>query len=66
MDPFVVSLGGAVLTALVGAVTALWRQSVNESRRKDELIDRLLDQANRSAEVGERTVSLVEKERTRR
>lgn len=56
-------IAGTVLSALTAALAALWRQSVTEGKRKDELIDRLLDQINRTADVQDRTVSLQEKER---
>jgi hypothetical protein len=59
-------IAGTVLTALTGALGVLWRQSVTEGKRKDELIDRLLNQVDRNTNVADRTVSLVEKGAIRR
>lgn len=67
IDPswVIITLLGTI-GSLATAVTVLWRQSVAEGKRKDELIDRLVRQIGRTADVQDRTVSLVEKERTRR
>ena len=54
---------GALISAL-GAmstvVLAMWRYFVAEGKRKDELIDRLLRQTARTAEVTDRVVSTAE------
>lgn len=67
VDPLVYWLAGVMITALVSAVVALWRLSVAEGKRKDQLIDELIVQIGRTADVQDRTVSVVEqRERGRR
>jgi membrane protein implicated in regulation of membrane protease activity len=63
LDPGLVALAGTMLSALTTAIAVLWRQSVAESRRKDELIDRLLEQVGRTAEATDRAVSHAERDR---
>lgn len=65
MDPLVVTLAGAVLTALTTAVGVLWRQSVAEGRRKDELIDRLIEKIDTLAGVQDRGLDVVERQHRR-
>lgn len=61
-----VAILSAIGTSLTVAIAALWRQSVAEGKRKDQLIDRLLDQVGRTTNVQDRTVSLVEDDRRTR
>lgn len=61
-----ITILGAIGTAGLTAIAALWRQSVAEGKRKDQLIDRLLDQVGRTTNVQDRTVSLVEEDRRTR
>jgi hypothetical protein len=53
------------ISSLTVAIGVLWRQSVAESRRKDELIDRLLKQLGRTTDATERVVSVAERRRER-
>ena len=55
----------STIGALVSALVVMWRQSQMENKRKDELIDRLLRQVGRAADVTDRTVSLAEKRQRR-
>lgn len=66
LDPTLVGIAGSVLTALLAAIAALWRQSVAESRRKDDLIDRLLKAGFDNAQANQRSVALLEEERRHR
>lgn len=61
IDPLVVTLAGAVLTSLTMAIGVLWRQSVAESKRKDELIDRLLSATEKAAAATEKSVEHAER-----
>lgn len=48
-----------VIGTLASVIAFMYR---TESKRKDELITRLLRQANRTADVTDRTVTLAEKQ----
>jgi hypothetical protein len=62
IDPnWVIGLLLGAISVLAGVIGFLYRVQVAESKRKDELIDRLLRQANRTVDVTDRTVSLAEK-----
>lgn len=61
IDPFAGWLVALVFAALTTALAAMWRQSVAESKRKDELIDRLLGQMGRAVEATDRSVTLAER-----
>jgi hypothetical protein len=61
IDPFIGWLLALVLGGFTAALGVMWRQAVAESNRKDELIDRLLNQVGRAAEATDRSVSLAEK-----
>jgi hypothetical protein len=63
IDPFIGWIVGLVWVALTGAIGMLWRQSVAESKRKDELIDRLLNAELTNAKANEQSVSLLAQER---
>ena len=61
IDPMLGWLVALIFSTLTSAIAVMWRQSVVESKRKDELIDRLLAQIGRAAEATDRTLSLVER-----
>lgn len=66
IDPtWVIGMLMSAIGALVSGIVVMWRQSLAENKRKDELIDRLLRQAGRAADVTDRTVSLAEKRQGR-
>jgi hypothetical protein len=52
--PLLIGAIGTMATAL----GILWRQSVSESKRKDALIDLLLEQVSRNADATEKVVDL--------
>lgn len=62
-----IALASGIVTSLVTAVGITYRGQIkaleSESRRKDELIDKLVRQIGRTADVQDRTVSLVERQR---
>lgn len=67
IDPFVGWLVALVLGLLTSALGKLYLDSRAESKRKDELIDRLLRAGLKNADTSERSVSLLEEEKwTRR
>lgn len=59
IDPFV----WLVWLAVTGAIGKLYWDSRADSKRKDELIDRLLRAGLENAEANKRSVSLLEEER---
>lgn len=65
VDPLFGWLFGVLMTTLTTAIGFLWRQSVAESKRKDALIDRLLDQIGKTASATDRTVTLAERRANR-
>ena len=62
IDPFV----WLVWIAVTGAIGKLYWDSRQESKRKDELIDRLLKAGLENAEANQRSVSLHEQDRRER
>lgn len=62
-DPLVGWILSILLTALTGAIGKLYWDSRQESKRKDELIDRLLKAGLENADANRRSVSLLEQER---
>lgn len=66
--PWIVAGLTTVIGSLATAVGITYRGQIkaleNESRRKDELIDKLVRQIGRTADVQDRTVSLVEQGRS--
>jgi len=61
VDPFV----WLVWLGVTGAIGKLYWDSRSESKRKDEMIDRLLKAGLENADANKRSVSLYEKERGR-
>jgi hypothetical protein len=66
VDPFVGWIVALLFGGLTSAIGILWRQSVAESKRKDELIDRLLKAGLENANANARSVSLLEQEKRSR
>jgi hypothetical protein len=68
--PWLIAAMTTVIGSLSAAIGVLYRSQVRtletESKRKDELIDRLTTQIERMAEVQDRSVSFVEREHRRR
>lgn len=63
IDPFIGWIVATAFGTLTTAIGIMWRQSVAESKRKDELIDKLLRAGLENADANERSVSLLEQER---
>lgn len=62
IDPMLGWIFALVFGSMTSALGLMWRQAVAESKRKDELIDRLLLQVGRAAEATDRTVSFAEQQ----
>jgi hypothetical protein len=69
----IVSVVGTLITTVAGGFLVMWRQAVAESKRKDQLIDRLVEQVMRTADGNTRIaaatseiVSIHEHDRNRR
>lgn len=65
VDPFVGWVVAVLFGSLTAAISMMWRQAVAESKRKDELIDRLLRAGLENAETNRRSVSLLDDDRRR-
>jgi len=65
IDPFIGWVVAAVFSTMTTALGIMWRQSVAESKRKDDLIDKLLQAGFDNADANKRSVSLLEQERRR-
>jgi hypothetical protein len=65
VDPLTGWLIAVVFGAFTTAIGVLWRQAVAESKRKDELIDRLLEAEHQNADTNQKSVSLLTEERRR-
>lgn len=55
----------SLLTLLIAAVGKLYWDARNESKRKDQIIDRLLNAELRNANANRQSVSLLEEDRGR-
>lgn len=68
--PWVVAGLTTIIGSLATAVGITYRGQIkaleNESKRKDELIDRLVRQIGRTADVQDRAITVVEQGRARR